>query len=41
MNIDEEEIAEAKWFPIKDTENIPAYPATKAFLGILRKETKR
>lgn len=41
MKINAEEIVETKWFPVKDTENIPAYPATKTFLGILRKEAKR
>lgn len=41
MNIDEEEIAEAKWFPVKDTESVLAYPATKTFLGILREETEQ
>jgi 8-oxo-dGTP pyrophosphatase MutT (NUDIX family) len=41
MKTDEEEIAESKWFSIKDTENIPAYPATKTFLGILREGLKQ
>ncbi|MEK9157335.1 MAG: NUDIX hydrolase [Patescibacteria group bacterium] len=41
INIDEGEIVEAGWFAIQETEDIPVYPATKTFLGILREGIKR
>lgn len=40
LQVNEEEIAEAKWFKLQETENIFVYPATKALLQKLREKAE-
>jgi 8-oxo-dGTP pyrophosphatase MutT (NUDIX family) len=38
LQIDQDEIAEGRWFYLSETKELPAYPATKAFLQELQEK---